>query len=558
MAASPSTASSRRRSATHALVSPQISIQGQRWLLDWGTPEQRARYLGGIARGELIFSESISEPGVGSSMKLMQTRAEPDGDDWILNGRKTHVNLGHQSDVTLVYAVTDAGLTAFLVDTDLAGVTTAQTDPIGLRLIPTADVELVDVHVPSGAVLGEVGRGMDTFFSTFNISRLGNASELIGFGRRALTEALRYAERRQVGDHVVTSFQGIQWTVADCYAELYGASLARDRAAMLAERGEEHALETTLAKKLAIDASEHAVNEAFALVGGHGLYTDTDFGQLLHDMKVLRDRRWIAGGPAELRGTAGPGRGALRGLGVILGTNLTGLILDRAARRPEARFGVDRRAGDAGGRRRPRRGVPPPRSPQPASAPGTRVAVVGETSTSYLLTWMALVFAGAEPALINPTYPADLLDEMMADLEPAAVVWLHREPDAAVAGSVPHLDASDVAADRLVVVGGGPVRREQRGRPARARPPPARRRRIHAHLRHHRRPQVLHPDPRVLPPAGPLHRRLDVPLGRSTRCSLRSRCSTSTRSATAWWAASPAARMCSARRGSPPVVSGRS
>ena len=91
-------------------------------------------------------------------------------------------------------------------------------------------------------------------------------------------------------------FQGIQCTVADCYGELYGASLARDRAAGLADGGAEHSLETTLAKKLAIDASEHAVNEAFALVGGHGLYTDTDFAQLLHDMKVLR----IAGGSLEV------------------------------------------------------------------------------------------------------------------------------------------------------------------------------------------------------------------------------------------------------------------
>ena len=280
----------------NALVSPQISIQGQRWLLDWGTPDQRARYLAGIARGEVIFSESISEPGIGSSMKLMQTRAVRDGDDWVLNGRKTHVNLGHQSDVTLVYAITEEGITAFLVDTDLPGVSTSQTDPIGLRLIPTADVALDDVRVPSGAVLGDVGRGMDTFFSTFNMSRLGNASELIGFGRRALAQAIRYAQQRPVGDGVVTDFQGIQWTAADCYGDLYAASLARDHAATLADAGDEHALETSLAKKLAIDASEHAVNEAFALVGGHGLYTDTDFGQLLHDMKVLR----IAGGSLEI------------------------------------------------------------------------------------------------------------------------------------------------------------------------------------------------------------------------------------------------------------------
>lgn len=278
------------------LVSPQISIQGQRWLIDWGTAEQRERYLPGIARGTLIFSESISEPGVGSSMKLMQTRAVRDGSDWILNGTKTHVNLGHQSDVTIVYAIAEEGITAFLVDTDIEGVSSTQTDPIGLRLIPTADMVFDNVRLPASAILGGAGRGLDTFFSTFNMSRLGNASELIGFGRRALAEAIAYGSERRVGDSMVTDFQGIQWAVADCYGDLYGASMARDRAANLHDRGIDVAFETSLAKKLAIEASEHAVNEAFALTGGHGLYTNTDFGQLLHDMKVLR----IAGGSLEV------------------------------------------------------------------------------------------------------------------------------------------------------------------------------------------------------------------------------------------------------------------
>jgi butyryl-CoA dehydrogenase len=178
----------------------------------------------------------------------------------------------------------------------MPGVSSRQTDPIGLRLIPTADMFFDDVRVPESALLGEPGGGLDTFLSTFNMSRLGNASELIGFGRRALAQAIGYAGTREVADNVVTDFQGIQWTVADCYGDLYGASLARDRAASLADAGQEHSLETTLAKKLAIDAAEHAVNEAFALVGGHGLYTDTDFGMLLHDMKVLR----VAGGSLEV------------------------------------------------------------------------------------------------------------------------------------------------------------------------------------------------------------------------------------------------------------------
>ncbi|HEV7192261.1 MAG TPA: acyl-CoA dehydrogenase family protein [Jatrophihabitantaceae bacterium] len=280
----------------HGLVPPQISIQGQRWLIDWGTAEQKERYLGPMARGELIFSESISEPGVGSSLKLMRSTLRRDGGDWVLNGTKTHVNLGHQSDVTLVFAVAEEGLTSILVDMNLPGVSSKQTDPIGLRLIPTADMYFDNVRVPDSALLGAPGRGMDTFLTTFNVSRLGNASELLGFGRRALAHATRYAEARQVGDNVVTDFQGIKWTVADRYAELYAAALARNNAARLLDRGDEPALATSLAKKLCIDAAEHAVNDAFALIGGHGLYTDTDFGQLMHDVKVLR----IAGGSVEV------------------------------------------------------------------------------------------------------------------------------------------------------------------------------------------------------------------------------------------------------------------
>ena len=167
--------------ARHGLVSPQIAIQGQQWLLTWGTEEQRAGYLGGIARGEIIFSESISEPGAASSLKAIKTSARRDGGDWILNGRKTHVNMGAQCHVTLVYAMAeDEGLTAFLVDTDLPGFRTVQTEPIGLRLVPTADMFFEDVRVPDSAILGRAGGGLDTFLTTFNVSRLGNASVLFG------------------------------------------------------------------------------------------------------------------------------------------------------------------------------------------------------------------------------------------------------------------------------------------------------------------------------------------------------------------------------------------
>ena len=133
------------------LVSPQISIQGQLWLKIWGSNEQKRRYLKGMADGKIIFCEAISEPDVGSSLKLMQTTAQRDGGDWVLNGRKTHINLGHQADVMIVYAMAEQGITSFLVDANENGITTKQTSPIGLRLIPTADVAFESVRVPDAA-----------------------------------------------------------------------------------------------------------------------------------------------------------------------------------------------------------------------------------------------------------------------------------------------------------------------------------------------------------------------------------------------------------------------
>jgi len=280
----------------HGLVSGQVAAQGQRWLLDWGTQEQKEQWLGRIAAGSAVFSESISERDAGSSFKHMKSTATRDGSDWVLDGVKTHVNLGADSDVTLFYAIAPEGLTSFLVDMSLPGIRTSVTDPVGLRLIPTADVMFDHVRVPDAARLGPPGAGLTTFLSTFNVSRLGNASELIGLGRRALELGLQYGSARQVGDGMVTDFQGIQWAIADAWALLQAASLARDHAAAAHERGEDIALHTATAKQLAIDAAELASDTSYRLVGGHGLYFDEPYTAIANDIKVLK----VAGGSAEI------------------------------------------------------------------------------------------------------------------------------------------------------------------------------------------------------------------------------------------------------------------
>jgi alkylation response protein AidB-like acyl-CoA dehydrogenase len=280
----------------HGMVSPQVAIQGQRWLLDWGTDEQKERWLRGIASGQIVFSESISEKNVGSSFKAMEATAVRDGSDWILNGSKTHVNMGADCDVTLFYGIAEEGLTSVLVDTTLPGVTTRVTDAIGSRLIRTADVHFEDVRVRDADLLGSAGAGMQTFLSTFNVSRLGNASELIGFGRRSLELALRYAQERHVGESVVTDFQGIQWMIADAWTSLQAASLARDLAAVLYDQGDDIALHTTTAKQLAVIAAEGASKTAYSMTGGHSLYFDEPYTDIDNEIKVLK----VAGGSSEI------------------------------------------------------------------------------------------------------------------------------------------------------------------------------------------------------------------------------------------------------------------
>jgi alkylation response protein AidB-like acyl-CoA dehydrogenase len=281
----------------HGLASPQISVQGQRWLLEWGTPEQQAKYLPGIADASLMFSESISEPHAGSSFRNMQSTARRVDGGWAIDGAKTHVNLGADCDVTIVYAVAEEGLTSFMVDMDTPGVSATRTDPIGLRMLPTADVIFVDVRVGDDALLGRPGQGLDTFLSVFNLSRLGNASELIGLARRGLVLGLDYARQRKVGKNFVSEFQGLQWKFADAYTKIYGAALARERAVTAAEQNDpDLGLATAVAKNLAIDAAEDVGRDMFALIGGHGLYNDQDFAAILHDIKVLR----VAGGSQEV------------------------------------------------------------------------------------------------------------------------------------------------------------------------------------------------------------------------------------------------------------------
>jgi len=275
----------------------QITFQMQRALLVAGTERQQERYLPEFTAGEYIGAISISEPETGSSLKSMGTTAERRGDHYVLNGTKSHVNLGAQADLHKVYAMTEEGLTVFLIEDDADGLTvTDEGDPIGTRYLPIYDLELEDCEVPADQVLLEPGDGYEVFFETFNFSRIGNASELIGHGWHALEAALAWAAEREVGDDVVTDFQGIRWKAAELYTQLRAAERLRDEAAWRIDTGKDAALATSMAKLAAANAAVPATTEAMQITGAHGLYYEQPFVQHFLDAKTLE----IAGGSREI------------------------------------------------------------------------------------------------------------------------------------------------------------------------------------------------------------------------------------------------------------------
>lgn len=276
----------------------QTSFQLARAIIENGTEEQKAEYLSKLANCEYPGAITISEPNTGSSLKNMETVAVKDGDEWVLDGTKTHANLGAEAGLHKVYASTEEGLTVFLIEKGTPGLKiTNKLDPIGLRNLPIYDLELDECRVPEEAVLGEVGGGYEVFFSTFNFSRIGNASSLIGTGKRAVKDAIEYASEREVDEeNVVTDFQGIRWMVADSHTRLQAASRLRDEAAWRIDAGKSAVLHTSMAKLMAAYAALPATTNAIQMTGAHGLYYDQPFITYFNDAKTLE----VAGGSKEI------------------------------------------------------------------------------------------------------------------------------------------------------------------------------------------------------------------------------------------------------------------
>jgi acyl-CoA dehydrogenase len=275
------------------------------WLTRYGTPAQKGAYLPGIIRGETVCALGITEPGVGSDMAGIRTRAERDGDRWLLTGSKIFITNGVHGDLYFVAARTGpgtaerrhAGISMFLVERGTPGFTVSRRlDKMGMRASDTAELAFQECPVPAANLLGEEGRGFQQLAAGLQRERIMAAVLALSGAGQALEDTLGYLRERQAFDGPLAAKQALRHRVADMATEIEAARHLVYHAAARYAAGEECVTEVSMAKLFATEVANRVAYQAVQLHGGYGYMRE------FHVERFFRDvRLWtIASGTSEI------------------------------------------------------------------------------------------------------------------------------------------------------------------------------------------------------------------------------------------------------------------
>ena len=262
---------------------------------EWGSEEQKRRYLPGLASGERIGCYCLTEPEAGSDAASMRTTAREDGEGYVLNGEKIWITNGNIADVAIVFATRDPaarhrGICAFVVPAETSGFEREKMGnaELGHRASDHARITLRDCRVPKDALLGPAGEGFKVAMSALDRGRLGVAAGAVGVGQACLDACVAFARaRRQFGQRI-GDFEMIQATLADMAADLDAARLLVYRAAWLKDAGRPATRETSIAKLFATEAAARAASEAVLLHGNRGYSNEYPVERYYRDIKGLQ------------------------------------------------------------------------------------------------------------------------------------------------------------------------------------------------------------------------------------------------------------------------------
>jgi alkylation response protein AidB-like acyl-CoA dehydrogenase len=258
-----------------------------------GNEEQKKKYLAPLARGEKIAAFGLTEPGAGSDAASIRTRAERDGDDYVLNGTKMFISNAGIADIFSVLAVTDpslgarGGVTAFIVERDFPGFSIGKLeDKMGIRGSSTAELIFEDCRVPKENVIGEVGLGFVTFMKTLDINRLSLGAACLGAAQAALDASVRWAKMRQLFGKPIAHSQSIQFMIADMAMEIEALRALIYRTAWLVDTGQPYLREGAICKVYASEVLHRCVDRAVQIHGGMGYMRDYFIERMYRDARI--------------------------------------------------------------------------------------------------------------------------------------------------------------------------------------------------------------------------------------------------------------------------------
>ena len=265
-------------------------------ILRYGSDHLKEEFLKPVASGEKIGAYSLTEPMSGSDAATMRSRAVRDGDEYILNGRKSWVSSAPKADFILVFMMTDPdqghrGITAFLTRTDAPGFELGKSEPkLGIRASATSEILYQDYRCPVEDRLGEEGEGFKIAMSVLDAGRIGIASQALGIAEAAYEASLQYAREREAFGQPIGNFQGISFQLADMKTRIEASRLLIYSAALAKERskvdGSRYTLEASMAKLFASEAAMFCAHAAVQIHGGMGYSKELPIERYFRDAKI--------------------------------------------------------------------------------------------------------------------------------------------------------------------------------------------------------------------------------------------------------------------------------
>jgi alkylation response protein AidB-like acyl-CoA dehydrogenase len=262
-------------------------------ILRWGSEEQKRRWLPRLC-ADTLGAYALSEAGAGSDAFALAARAEADGTDWVLTGRKLWITNAAEAGVFLVFANANPaagyrGITCFVVEREARGLQVGRKeDKLGIRASSTCELILDAVRVPAANVLGEPGKGYKIAIETLNEGRIGIGAQMTGLAMAALAHALAYAKERKQFGQPIAEFQAVRMELARMAADIESARLLVYNAARRREAGLGFVKEAAMAKYWASEIAETVASRAIEIFGGAGFTRDYPVEKLYRDAKIGR------------------------------------------------------------------------------------------------------------------------------------------------------------------------------------------------------------------------------------------------------------------------------